>query len=233
MDIMICTGSLLLGGLICFIKDLDIKSAARVAGIYVFIAWVIALYTWIFYFTGIKDADLLKVLGIFLQVINMLAHAVPGYLMCFIILHLQRLTSQVESDGLKAVTRLTRWAISISIANTFFVATAGKSQNMPYMLDFFRQSGYATWFLYFIMIVEPLGALGILLHYKLKTGLFAACGLVLIMLGAVYTHWHNREQFSDSHAAVIQILNLSILLFVYYLEKQISRKHPLTPIYII
>jgi putative oxidoreductase len=233
MDVLILIGLLLLGGLLNFIKEFDIKSASRLAGIYIFIAIVAAMYTWIHYFVGIGDADLLKVLNVFLQVINSMAHALLGYLVAYIILNFQQLTDQTENPGLKNVIRLTRWAISISIANTFILATAGKSQNMAYMLDFFRQSGYANWFLYFIMSAETLGALGILFHNKLKTGPLAAWGLIIIMLGAVYTHLHNHDPFSDSYAAVIQLINLSLLLLVYYFEKQVNKMHPVTPIYVV
>jgi putative oxidoreductase len=233
MDVLILIGLLLLGGLLNFIKELDIRSASRLAGIYIFIAIVAALYTWIYYFAGIGDADLRKVLHVFLQVINSLAHALLGYLVAYIILDFQQSDDEAENTGLKNVIRLTRWAISISIANAFILATAGKSQNMAYMLDFFRQSGYANWFLYFIMSVELLGALGILLHYKLKTGPLAAWGLVIIMLGAVYTHLHNHDPFSDSYAAVVQLISLSILLLIYYFEKQADKMHPVTPIYVV
>jgi uncharacterized membrane protein YphA (DoxX/SURF4 family) len=83
------------------------------------------------------------------------------------------------------------------------------------------------------MMAESLGALGILFHYKLKTGPLAALGLMVIMLGAIYTHLHNRDPFSDSYAAVIQLINLALLLFVYYFEKQVGKKHSATPIYIV
>jgi putative oxidoreductase len=232
MDVLILIGLLLLGGLFNFIKEFDIKSASRLAGMYVFIAIVAAMYTWIYYFVC-RDADLLKVLKVFLEIINSLAHALLGYMVAYIILYFQQSDDEAENAGLKNVIRLTRWAISISIANTFILATAGKSQNMTYMLDFFRQSGYANWFLYFIMIAEPLGALGILFHHKLKTGPLAAWGLILIMLGAVYTHLHNHDPFSDSYAAVIQLINLSLLLLIYYFEKQVSKMHPVTPIYVV
>ncbi len=232
MDVLILIGLLLLGGLFNFIKEFDIRSASRLAGMYVFVAIVAVLYTWIYYFVC-RDADLLKALKVFLEVINSLAHALLGYLVAYIILYFQQSDSEPENAGLKNVIRLTRWAISISIANAFILATAGKSQNMSYMLDFFRQSGYANWFLYFIMSVEPLGALGILFHYKLKTGPLAAWGLIIIMLGAVYTHLHNHDPFSDSYAAVIQLINLSLLLLVYYFERQVNKMHPVTPIYIV
>jgi hypothetical protein len=232
MDFLVLIGLLLLGGLFNFIKEFDIRSASRLAGIYVFIAIVTALYTWIHYFVA-GDADLLKVLNIFLKVINSLAHTLLGYLITYITLNFQQLTDEAEKASLKNVTCLTRWAISISIANSFILATAYKLQNMSYMLNFFRHSGYANWFLYFIMSVELLGALGILIHYKLKTGPLAAWGLMIIMFGAIYTHLQNDDPFSDSYAALIQLINLSLLLIVYYFEKQVNKMHPVTPIYVV
>jgi hypothetical protein len=50
-------------------------------------------------------------------------------------------------------------------------------------------------------------------------GIFATVGLALIMLGAVYTHWHNGDPFSDSYSAVSVLISLSLLLFLYFLEK--------------
>jgi putative oxidoreductase len=228
MDIMIFTGTLLFGGLLNFIKEVDIKSARRIAGVYIFIALVASIYTWInyFVFVSIKDTDLLKVLSVSLKIINIIAHIILGYLISYIILNFQQQNYQPDNESSKKVIYLTRWAISILLANTFIIATAGKSHAMGYMLDFFRQSGYANWFLYFIMTAEPLGALGILLHNKLKTGPLATCGLTMIMLGAVYTHLNNHDPFSDSYAAVIQLINLSLLLFLYYFETHINKKKP-------
>jgi uncharacterized membrane protein YphA (DoxX/SURF4 family) len=104
--------------------------------------------------------------------------------------------------------------------NAFILATYGKSTAMAYMISFFQQSGYAIWFLYFIMTAETAGALGILLHFKLRTGLPATVGLMLIMLGAVYTHWHNKDPFSDSLAAVSQLVNLTMLLLLLFLQRK-------------
>lgn len=49
----------------------------------------------------------------------------------------------------------------------------------------FTSYGYALWFLYFIILTETIGGIGILLHFKLKTGPLATLGLILIMLGVV------------------------------------------------
>lgn len=232
MDIMIFTGVLLLGGLINFIKEVDTKTVIRISGIYIFIAWVSIIYTWIHLFIGINDADLQKVLSVFLQIISLIMNGMLGYLAAYIALNFQELTEQSHDAALQRIIHKTLRAVSIAIANTFMVVTLGKSFNMPYMLAFFRQSCYAVWFLYFVMGAEPLGAIGILFHSRLKTGPLATFGLIIVMLGAVYTHLHNHDPFSDSYEAIIQLINLSLLLLIYYYERQTSKKNSLTPVYI-
>ena len=232
MDIMIFTGVLLLGGLFNFIKEVDTKTVLRISGMYIFIAWVSVLYTWIFYFTGVNDADLQKVLSIFLQIINLIMYGTLGYLAAYIALNFQELTEQAENAALQRIIRKTLRAVSIAIANTFMVVTLGKSFHMPFMMAFFRQSCYAVWFLYFIMGAEPLGAIGILFHSKLKTGPLATLGLIIVMLGAVTSHLYYHDPFSASYEAFIQLINLSLLLLIYYYERQSNKKHPLAPAYV-
>jgi hypothetical protein len=231
MDIMIFTGVLLLGGLINFIKEVDTKTVIRISGIYIFIAWVSVVYTWIYYFTGVNDADLEKVLSIFLQFISLIMYGTLGYLAAYIALNFEELTELAENKALQRIIRKTLRAVSIAIANTFMVVTLGKSLNQPFMLTFFRQSCYAVWFLYFIMGAEPLGAIGILFHSKLKTGPLATWGLIIVMLGALITHLYYHDPFSDLHEAIIQLINLSLLLLIYYYERRNDKKHPLAPAY--
>jgi uncharacterized membrane protein YphA (DoxX/SURF4 family) len=154
----------------------------------------------------------------------MLGHILSGFLVVNIATGRNRSTKIISA---------TLWGISILTGNSFILATAGKAQHMNEMVSFFTTSGYAIWFLYFIMSAEAFGGLGVLLHFKLRTGPLAAAGLALIMLGAVYTHWHNNDPFSDSYAAVGQFINLSLMLMLYYFEQQANRKHAATPIYII
>jgi uncharacterized membrane protein YphA (DoxX/SURF4 family) len=115
------------------------------------------------------------------------------------------------------------WGLSVLVGNAFILSTVGKATNMPEMVTFFKQSGYAIWFLYFIMCAESAAAVGILLHFRLKTGVPAAIGLMLIMLGAVYTHWHNGDPFSDSLAAVSQFISLTLLLVLYSFQRRDRR----------
>jgi uncharacterized membrane protein YphA (DoxX/SURF4 family) len=233
MQILIFIGLIILGGLFNFIIDLKAVSVGRVAKGYVFLALLLSINVWIFYFSGIKSATILNLLSSIMSWGGMLGHLILGYLMCNILFVLEQTENPLDNYPIKKIIRLTLWGISILTGNLFILATAGKMRGFAEMTAFFTASGYAIWFLYFIMSAEVLGGLGILLHFKIKTGPVAATGLMLIMLGAVYTHWHNKDPFSDSYAAVTQFITLSLILVLYYFEKQANCKPPVTPIYIV
>lgn len=224
MQLIIFIDTILLGGLL----SLGLKPKAKVFNLlatgYIILAIILSICTWAFYFARIRDGFILEVLSFIMSSGGMLGHFVLGYLAGCI---------AADNKPTKAMISSTLWGISILTANAFLVATAGKSQHIDEMITFFKASGYAIWFLFFIMTAEALGALGILLHFKLRSGPLAAAGLAIIMLGAVYTHWHNKDPFSDSYAAVGQLINLSLILILYYFEQQANRRHPASSIYVI
>lgn len=233
MDVLIYIGLLILGGLLNFLWEPNAKSVYCLAKVYLILAIYLAIAVWVYYFAGIKNEFLLKTLGVVLQYGAYLAHLVLGYLSGNILINLKAKDEKPIAPELKGIIGFTLWAISVAIGNSYLVASVGKSMNMPYMIGFFKQSGYALWFLYFIIAAETAGAIGVLLHFRLKTGALAAIGLILIMLGAVYTHVHNHDPFSDSYAALTQLLNLSFILLLYYFEKQVNRIPNDTQIYVI
>ena len=233
MDIMIFTGLLLIGGLLNFIWEPSNKTVHCLAKCYLLLAIYMAFVAWVFYFAGIKNAFLLKALDVLLHYGGYLAHLVLGYLAGNILMGIRSKDAQENLLETRAILNITLWALSVSIGNSFLVSTVGKVVYMNDMIAFFKQSGYAMWFLYFIMAAESTGAIGILLHFKFKMGSLAAIGLVLIMLGAICTHWHNHDSFSDSYAAVSQLISLSLILFLYYLERQIVPKPADTQIYVV
>ena len=94
---------------------------------------------------------------------------------------------------------MTLWAITMINGFGFIIETGYKLKNLDDLVDQFRHYGYARWFLYFIIITETMGGIGILLHFKLKTGPAAALGLMLIMLGVVYSNWHVNDPFAFSY----------------------------------
>lgn len=233
MDILIFIGLLILSGLLNFIWEPDARIVHSLAKVYLLLAIILSAAVWIFYFAGVKNDLIISWLKYLLEWGGYLGHIVLGYLLVNILISSKSENDQPGNHLLKKIIGTTMWGLSILIGNSFIVATVGKSTNIGYMIDFFRQSGYATWFLYFIMTAETAGAFGILLHFRLKTGIWAALGLILIMLGAVYTHWHNKDPFSDSYAAIAQVLNLALIIALYYFEKQVGSKLVDTSIYIV
>ena len=81
------------------------------------------------------------------------------------------------------------WTAQTLLAIVFLFA-GGTKHFMP-VAELTRQSSLPVWFLQFIGIAEVLGALGLILPglFGIRTGLtaLAACGLVVIMIGAVVT----------------------------------------------
>jgi putative oxidoreductase len=220
MDILLYVAVLITGGLLNFIFKLKSSIVYTLANVNIVLSLLIVISSWLFYFAGIKNAFFIGALLFLLDWGKSAGHLLLGYLMINIVLPLR--VGDVIGDNcqLKKIIKSTLWAVTILTGNTFIIVTVGKAENMTEMRSFFSISGYAIWFLYFIMIAEPLGGLGVLLHFKLKTGPMAAAGLLLIMAGAVYTHWHNGDPFSDSYAAVSQFITLSLIMVIYYFEKR-------------
>jgi hypothetical protein len=233
MQVLTFIGLMILGGLLNRVLKPGAKIVYKLAVIYIFLALLVSACMWVFYFAGIKNVVILKIISFVMGWGGMLGHILLGYLVTYILLALKSNLPEENMRSLRQLIRTTLIAISIISGNAFIIATAGKITYLGQMLDFFKQSGYAAWFLYFIMIAEPLGGLGILFHFTLKTGRLATACLMFIMLGAVYTHWHNKDSFSDSYAAVMQFITLSLLLVLYYSEKQGAIKPKDTSIYII
>jgi hypothetical protein len=95
--------------------------------------------------------------------------------------------------------------LCFSVSLSFFCTEIGKFAHDADMRQFFLQSGYAVWFMYFIMAAETAGAIGLFVS---RTIVPAAIGLMIVMLGAIRTHAHNGDPFSDS----LEAFHLLILL---------------------
>jgi uncharacterized membrane protein YphA (DoxX/SURF4 family) len=108
--------------------------------------------------------------------------------------------------------------LCFSVSLSFFCTEVGKLAHDAEMRQFFLQSGYAIWFMYFIMMAETAGAIGLLIS---RTAVPAAIGLMVIMVGAIRTHAHNRDQFSDS----VEALHLLILLGCILLIRPLRTKN--------
>ncbi|HEU0185473.1 MAG TPA: DoxX family protein [Blastocatellia bacterium] len=101
--------------------------------------------------------------------------------------------------------------ICLSVSISYFAIEIGKAKYDAEMRQFFLGSGYPIWFMYFIMVAEVGGAIGLLMA---KTVIPAASGLIIIMLGAIYTHYHNSDPFSDSLEAVHHLALLVCIIII-------------------
>jgi hypothetical protein len=217
MQILLLIALLTVGGLINFIKKPKAKLVHRLVQAYVIIVIIISISSWIFHCAATKNSLLWKILSIQLNWFNSIANLLLGYLMAGIFR--SYMSADADECHAKKITGLTLRGLTILTGFSFLTESYWKAGHFGKMIIFFNASGYAIWFLYFIMIAEALGGLGVLLHYKLKTGIMATAGLMLIMIGALYTHCHNKDPFSDSYAAIAQFITLSLMQVIYYFEK--------------
>ncbi len=217
MDLLLLIVPLIVGGVLyCIIKPKAIF-VYKVAVAFIFLALLLSAGAWLFYCAGMKNDFIHKALLLQLNWVGSLGHLMLGYLLVDILIGP---TSAEAGNYQKKIISLTLWGITILTGFSFITESYWKAENCCKMMAFFSVSGYNTWFLYFIMIAEALGGIGVLLHFKLKTGPVAVAGLMLIMIGALYTHNHNNDPFSESYPALCQFIMLAIMQALYYFEQQ-------------
>lgn len=98
-----------------------------------------------------------------------------------------------------------RGALRISIALSYLGFEIGKLTHEAEMRAFFADSGLPVWMNHAVMAAETVMAAALFLP---ATEIAAAAGLSLILLGAIATHAHDRDPFSDS----LDALHLLVLL---------------------
>lgn len=114
--------------------------------------------------------------------------------------------------------------LCLSVAISFIGTEIGKVAHDADMRQFFAQSGYSVWFLYFIIVAETVGALGLLVP---RTMLPAALGLSLVMIGAILTHLRNHDPFSDSLEALHLLMLLVCILLIRQFRARIQASQPI------
>jgi len=220
MEVILFIGLLSVGGLTSFVVKPAFKFTCNLALAYIFMSTLISISSWLFYCAAINNLLINKALTVLTGSLGTACNLILGFLLAGI----SRSVTSAEAnyDQLKKIIALTLWGVSISTGFSFIIESFWKDQNSGKMCCFFITSGYAPWFLYVIMAAGALGGLGILLHFKLKTGPIAAAGLMLIMIGALYTHNHNKDPFSASYPAIIQFFTMALMQVLYYFEQAVN-----------
>ncbi|MGD9560904.1 MAG: DoxX family protein [Pyrinomonadaceae bacterium] len=109
--------------------------------------------------------------------------------------------------------------LCLSVACSFLATEIGKLAHDAEMRLFFLSSGYPIWLLYFVILAETLGSIGLFVE---KTVVPAAIGLCILMVGAIYTHFSNGDPFSSS----MEALHLLLLLVCVIGYQDLCRSFP-------
>lgn len=96
------------------------------------------------------------------------------------------------------------WVLS-AVTAALFLLSAMPKFFMPDWLGRFEAWGYPEWFMYVIAILEAAGAVGLLIP---RIAPYAAGGLMVLMLGAMYTHLTHAEGIVGN---LIYIVSLTII----------------------
>jgi uncharacterized membrane protein YphA (DoxX/SURF4 family) len=128
-------------------------------------------------------------------------------------------------DSARTAPRLAA-GLAIYIALNFFGFEIGKALHDAEMRQFFQASGLPLWSMYAVMAVETACAIALLFPRLRHLG---AGVLVLMMCGAIATHAHNGDPFSDSLDA-LRMLLMSACILVLWKARRASALSPPRPL---
>src|SRR6201995_5611555 len=155
MEMILIFISMLGGGLLAWVYQPDEVLAAWLARGYIALVLVLTAAAWVYYFATVPKTFFNNILGGIISSGKYPARILLGYLVATLFLAIRKLENE---RSLKKLIRLTITGVSLATGLSFLIATEGKLASMGDMIFFFKQSGYTTGFLYFIMVMETLGA---------------------------------------------------------------------------
>jgi len=104
------------------------------------------------------------------------------------------------------------WVASGLLCALYLFASSGKLMSDPQAVEGFRKVGYSDGFRLFIGTCELLGGIALLIP---RLAFWAAIGLFIIMLGAVYTHVSTNDPAHMGPAVVALVL----LAFIAWIRR--------------
>ena|SRR5262249_53155552 len=99
------------------------------------------------------------------------------------------------------------WVVSVLLGAMFVFSGGFKLLKLEEAKAGFVHYGYAAWFAIFIGVCELLGGLGLLIP---RLASLAAAGLVIIMIGASYTHFSHHEYQHGMIPVVLLVLLIGV-----------------------
>ncbi|MEO7659038.1 MAG: DoxX family protein [Pyrinomonadaceae bacterium] len=112
------------------------------------------------------------------------------------------------------------WVIQLAVAGLFFVMSFPKLMSNPETVANFVRWGLPSPMHLVIGGFELLGAIGLLIP---RTSAMAALGLILIMIGALFTHIIHAEMMMT----LLPLVVILLLGFVIYVRNPFYRLEPI------
>jgi putative oxidoreductase len=106
------------------------------------------------------------------------------------------------------VKKILMWVCIALLTLQFAAASAGKLTGAAEKR--FIDWGYSATFSYIIGSLELLGAIGLFFP---KFRMWAACGLMGIMIGAAYTHLTHNESSRLIHNSIVSLIAVGVIYF--------------------
>lgn len=103
------------------------------------------------------------------------------------------------------------WVICVLLAALFAFAGLPKVTGDPRAVEGFHKGGFPDWFRLFIGAAEIAGAVGLLVP---RLRVWAASGLLIIMIGAVATHLRAGDTFDKVAPAALALLLLAVVAWL-------------------
>ena len=103
------------------------------------------------------------------------------------------------------------WTLQVVLAGLFLMAGGLKLAASPQMVQGFQEWGFSKGFLFFIGGAEALGGLALLIP---RLSAVSAMGLMVIMVGAAYTHLINGDGFGATLPSTVLFLLLGIVVYL-------------------
>lgn len=103
-------------------------------------------------------------------------------------------------------SNIVAWILSIATAAMFLMGSLPKLSGQA--VEQFATWGYPAWFSYLIGAAELAGAVGLLIP---KMARYAAIGLILVMLGAIFTHLSNGDGLGRTMVPVAFAVALGVV----------------------
>jgi putative oxidoreductase len=114
-----------------------------------------------------------------------------------------------------------KWAsvfLRISLAISFAGAAVAKLTRLEQSADLLTNLGFPAWTLYVVVLVELACALALLLNVAVDA---SAGVLILLMLGAVFTHYNQDKSLVGATPAISLLILLSVLIILRRRERSL------------